>query len=146
MRHGYEKANQTRAGSISRDEMREKAVTLFELPYPTADCDEGPRMDFVPGMLKLSYDYENEEGVSWVTLEFDGAIASQFIPDISVTERMLSAYSRVCECLNSEWIADLTLEAQKHGATFPNDRRHLFVYFDHAGCIEVLASNVKIEE
>ncbi len=124
--------------------MNQKIVTLFELPHSTADCDHGPKIEFTLGVMKLSYDYEGEDAKLWLTLEFDGAVATRFTPDISVTEQMVSAYSKVCECVNSEWLSQLVLEARKHGSTFPNGLKHVFVYFDHYGCVEALARDVKI--
>lgn len=123
--------------------MNQKIVTIFELPHSTADCDYGPKIEFTSGEMKLSYDYEGEDTELWFALGFEGALATRFTPDISVTEQMVSAYSKVCECVNSEWLAQLVSEAKKHGSKFPDGFKHLFVYFDHYGCVEVIARGVK---
>lgn len=122
--------------------MNECILSSFELPHSTAECDIGPEIKFNPGSLKIRYDYDSEIGEAWATLIFVGAIAQRFIPDIVTTELMTNAYSKVCVIENSSWIGEL--ESRADSEVF-SSLKHYMVYFDHNGCLEVLARDFTLE-
>jgi len=122
--------------------MNESIASSVELPHSTAECDAGPEILFNPGSLTVRYDYDSDIGETWSTLVFLGAIAQRFIPDIVTTELMTSAYSKVCVIENSSWIAEL--EARTDSEIF-NSVKHYMVYFDHNGCLEVLARDFSVK-
>lgn len=137
---------QTRAlYSREQDTMAKIARTFLELPQSTAECDKGPEVRFRPGQIMVRYDYESETGVTWVTLRFTSALALKFTPDIATNELMVSAYSKICEIENSSWLRDLKNNALAQGAEMPDSLRHFLLYFDHYGCVEVIAENVALE-
>ncbi len=117
----------------------EKIMSSIELPYSTADCEEGPEILFRPGSLKLRYDTDSED--VWVTVIFCGAIAYRFIPDYCVTESMVAAYSKICIIENSDWIAELN---QNSEFDFSPSIKHYSIFFDHNGYLEVLARSYDI--
>lgn len=117
---------------------------VLKLPMTTAECEEGPIVEARPGSLRVRYDAEGEDGPVWLTLAFEDALAYRFTPEVSVTELMVQAYSRVVEVLDSDWREHLESTAAAGGAKLPPALRHLAIYFDHAGCLEVLASSVGV--
>lgn len=122
--------------------MNEFILSSFELPHSTAECDIGPEIELNPDSLKIRYDYDSVIGEAWVTLIFVGAIAQRFIPDIATTELMTSAYSKVCVIENSSWVAKLKARADSE---IFSSLKHYMVYFDHNGCLEVLARDFSVE-
>ena len=124
--------------------MNLKINEVLGLPQSTAECEDGPIIDARPGSLNVKYDAEGEEGIVWTTFGYDGALAYRFTPDSSVTEPMVQAYSKVVEVLDSEWLKDLEGVAAAAGTPLPSGIRHFVAYFDHTGCLEVLASSVSL--
>jgi hypothetical protein len=120
--------------------------TFLDLPSSTAEADEGPVIEQCPGKLTVRYDLENESGVVWTTLAFDGAMASRFTPDPACEAWMVGAYSRVCVVDESPWLEELRRLSAKSGERIPDDRRHLLVYFDHHGCLEVVARGARLDD
>lgn len=122
--------------------MNECIASSVELPHSTAECDTGPEILFKPGSLTVRYDYDSDIGESWGKMVFLGAIAQRFIPDIVTTELMTNCYSKICVIENSSWIAEL--EDRTDSEIF-SSLKHFMVYFDHNGCLEVLAREFSLE-
>lgn len=114
----------------------------YELPFSTADCDESPKIEFVLGRLTLNFDYYSKSGKNYAEIVFEGAISMIFIADPLVTEDMLEAYSSVCEYDSSEWLIRCR---EKWKYDFSPDFRHYRIYFDHYGCVDVIADNWKLD-
>jgi hypothetical protein len=55
---------------------------------------------------------------------------------------MITAYSQICEVVDSSWRDALRNKAAASLLVLPASARHFFVYFDHVGCWEVLADDV----
>ncbi len=122
--------------------MTEFVLRSYELPQSTADCDKGPKIEFTPGKLNVHYDYYSDVDEGWVNVRFNKAISQKFIPDNAVTEFMINAYSKICIVSNSKWLMEIKSNA-KHQV---NDSiNHFIIYFDHNGCLEVLAESFSIE-
>src|SRR5713226_892965 len=98
--------------------------TYLELPYSTAEADEGPVVEQRPGKLTVTYDAEDQSGIVWTRLSFDAAIASRFTPDTACEVWMLEAYSRVCVAQESPWLAELRRRSAERSEVLPDDRRH----------------------
>jgi hypothetical protein len=118
---------------------------FLDLPYSTAEADEGPIIEQRPGKMTVRYDAEDEGGVVWTCLLFDGAIASRFTPDSACEAWMVEAYSRVCVAEGSPWLEDLRRLSAETGDRIPDDRRHLLIYFDQYGCLEVVARGARVD-
>jgi hypothetical protein len=117
----------------------------IKLPFSTGGCDAGPVVQFRLGELHVWYDSEGEQPV-WTHLHFGTCIAMRFTPEPSVSELMIQAYSRVIEHPESPWLSELRTQAkERHQQIFP-DLRHMLVFFDHYGCLELVARTVSVDE
>ncbi|MEM6958884.1 MAG: hypothetical protein AAF645_24595 [Myxococcota bacterium] len=111
----------------------------YRLSVSTAGCDEGPEVYYAGATLRLRYDHE---GLPWTTVSFDGVLAMRTIPDATVSELQLEAYSAVIEVETSQWMNGLLGKTEPH-YRMPL-RRHFIIYFDHWGAVEVLAQSFQI--
>lgn len=151
---------------------QQKALKVLELPQPTGGCDYGPILEAnfggidsrelkvhnfgstEPRELKVRYDtYIFEElnaeertagAIVWTTVIFSAVIGMRFIPDVATTLTMVKAYSVVAEVENSNWLAALRKQAAKSDMRIPDTFNHYMIYFDHVGCLEVIAMSVRI--
>jgi hypothetical protein len=113
-----------------------------QLPISTADCDESPKINFILGRMVVIFDYFFGSDKRYAEIVFDGAICVKFTPDPLVSEDMIEAYSRVCEYDNSDWLVYC------RGLSEPRlslDLRHFRIYFDHYGCVDVIAKRWDLE-
>lgn len=117
---------------------------VLRLPT-TAETDVGPIVEHRPGEVVIRYDYEGDDGAEWATVRFSMVLASRFTPDASVSASMVQAYSRLCEIEKSSWRNELSAKATERGQGVPAAARHFLVYFDHYGCVEILAEGVAID-
>jgi len=129
--------------------MRPKIRTVQILPASTGVSEDGPVIEIGPSRVSAIYDAE--QGGLWTTLRFDVALAVRFTRDYLVQAWMVEAYSRVCEVEDSVWLRDLQVAADQTefglGEYTPiRDARHLFVYFDEHGCLEVAAHGVEVSQ
>lgn len=111
-------------------------MTIHQLPFSTANCDESPKIDFVLGKLNLLFDYSNGPPRKYAEIVFSGAIILNFTPDALVSEEMIDAYSNVCEYDASEWLVQCR---EKSNPGLRPGLKHYRVYFDHYGCVDVIA-------
>lgn len=127
-------------------EVKMDMLSLVQTLPTTAETEEGPIIEHRPGEVVVRYDLEGATGIEWVTIRFIVAVALQFTPDASVTAWMVEAFSKVCARDGSPWLAKLRGRAEEREQVVPASLRHFLVYFDHYGCLEVLAEDVKVEE
>lgn len=122
------------------------STTEFVRRLPsTAETDLGPIIEHKPGVVTIRYDRERGEGVLWVTIRFLAAAAFRLTPDPACTEIMVDAYSQVLVVEASPWLAELRAIARSAGGDLPASLKHFEVYFDHRGCVEVLAEAVEVD-
>lgn len=69
-------------------------------------------------------------------LAFTGVIAYSFIDDASCTAEQIDAYDKLVEVADSDWLRRM-LTDRRHESP---DVRHLRIYLDDIGCLEVAAS------
>ena len=119
--------------------------TVLNLPYSTAETEDGPVIEQRPGKVNVRYDAEDESGIVWTSISFRGAIATRFTPEPACEPWMIEAYSRVCIAEESPWLNELRRLALEGGEPIADDRRHWIVYFDHYGCLEVVAEDVRLD-
>lgn len=122
----------------------QRARTILELPESTAQCEIGPEIRQSPGAISVRYDAEAEGGVSWTSIRFGSALASRFTPECAITELMPEAYSRLCEIEHSTWLSELRARASAQHQIIPPSQRHFMVFFDHVGCLEVVAESYEV--
>jgi hypothetical protein len=118
----------------------------INLPETNAHCEIGPIIKFRPGKVEVWYDSEGENSRMWTKLYFKIATTFRFTPQNAMPAGVVSAYSRIAEQPNSAWLAEIeAITTKRHQKMFP-DLRHLVVFFDHCGCLEVIAQNVEISK
>ena len=123
----------------------ERMKILRKLPS-TAETEEGPIIDHRLRGTTIRYDYEGPTGApDWVTIQFSSGGPMRFTHDPACTELMIGAYSAVAEIQDSEWIAALNLATSIERERLPDSLKHFVVYFDHYGCIEVVAASFEVE-
>ncbi len=117
----------------------------LQLPFSTAECESGPVVEHRRGQMTLRYDAEGGHGAVWTVLHFVMVLALRFTPDPACDSWMVEAYSKVCEAEDSMWLAALRSAAASRGIVLPASARHFVIYFDHIGCWEVLADEIRLE-
>ncbi len=119
---------------------------LLSLPESTARCEIGPVLQQKPGTIDIWYDIEGEKDLLWTHIGFEFVLAMRFTPEVAVTESMVQAYSKIFTVLKSSWLEEIkTIASEKHQNIIVG-LRHMMVFFDHYGCIEVISKNVSINE
>jgi hypothetical protein len=107
--------------------------TIWLLPHKSQEFNEGPRARFELGQLTLAYDYETEDGsYRWEEVSFSGVAAFAFTGAAYCSEDQVAAYDKLEEVTDSPWRGGLR--------GLSDDVRHYRIYFDDAGCYEVLAA------
>lgn len=108
-----------------------------------------------PAMVQVRYDIEGyderDDGAApvwapiWTKVNFIDVVAMRFTPESACTELMIDAYSRVCEVVGSRWLIELgELFKEAHEDISPAFH-HFMIFFDHYGCLEVISTNVEVE-
>lgn len=64
--------------------------------------------------------------------------------DAACPPDLVEAYSAVAEVDESAWLSELRAMADKAHTSLPANARHLAVYFDHSGCLEVVADDFRL--
>jgi hypothetical protein len=122
----------------------EKVKEVLRLPTSTGEADAGPILEYRPDQLWVTYDAQDSNGGTvWTTLLFRDATAIKFTPDQGCVSIMVEAYSRVCEFESSDW--KRAIRETNPLLELPVSTRHFFLYFDHHGCLEVLAAEVTLD-
>ncbi len=57
---------------------------------------------------------------------------------------MVQAYSKVAAVSESPWLKELESAASSSRITLRSGLRHFITYFDHVGCLEVVALSVRL--
>jgi hypothetical protein len=117
---------------------------IYVLKKSTANCDIGPEIEFKPGLLTVRYDSENDLGVDWTTVTFNGVIAVKITPEYASETYAVRAYSKICKLRNSEWLSSL-LKASDGNISLQK-LNHYVVYFDHFGSIEIIALSFSADD
>jgi hypothetical protein len=111
---------------------------LWRLPAASSGFEEGPVIKSQNDRLVLSYDYETPTGeYAWEDLVFVGVIAYRFVDDPSCRPDQIDAYDQLVEVGDSDWLRQL-LAGRRYDAS---STRHLRIYLDDVGCLEVAASD-----
>lgn len=124
--------------------MNSESLVLFKELRSTAETEEGPLIEQRPGRFLVRYDLEGSVGIDWVAIQFDMTFASRFTPDQCCTRLMIGAYSKLCVVEGSSWLSDLRAKSLKSRRSVSGSLRHFIIYFDHYGCIEVVADDAVV--
>lgn len=108
------------------------AEPVWKLPHKSQEFNEGPRLRLEMDRLTIAYDVETEDGsYRWEEMSFSGVVAIAFTGAAYCTEDQIAAYDKLVDVTDSPWRR--TLQG------VPEDVHHYRIYFDDAGCYEVLA-------
>jgi hypothetical protein len=111
--------------------------SLWRMPAPSTGFEEGPVVRHQGDRLVVSYDYETPTGAyAWEDLVFTGVIAYTFVDDPACTAEQIDAYDQLVEVTGSAWLAGLLADRRYPAPGV----RHLRIYFDDVGCLDVAAS------
>lgn len=107
--------------------------TVWSLPAPSQEFEQGPQILVRPGKVTLRWDVEGESGeYTWSSGEFVGVEAVVFTAHESCTSEQVRAYDRLVMVEPSELLSGLKGARGKF-------LHHYRIYFDEAGCLEVVA-------
>lgn len=124
----------------------EHVNVLTKLPT-TAETEAGPVVERRLGEVSVRYDHEDNVGAPvWVTVRFNGAIGLRYTTYAACTALMVRAYSAVGEVENSEWVRNILHTAAASEMPLLEPNRHFIIYFDHYGCVEVVAASFEVED
>lgn len=125
------------------------------LPRPTSATVKGPTVQFEPPTLMVAYDYERDDGViAWTRLVFNDVLAYAYRQIACCEAEHIIGSKAIQRFRASTWLAGLLTvwqeavgwqqwQQQQGGA---QRFQHFRVFFDDAGCVEVIARSCKIEE
>lgn len=105
---------------------------VWSLPCLSQEFNEGPVLK--PGLdhIAIAFDFETPGGeYTWAELRFSGVVAFAFTSARHCTEDQIAAYDKLLLIEDSPWLAALPACAP--------DVVHLRIFFDDAGCYDVLA-------
>ena len=124
----------------------ERVETLLSLPESTATCEIGPIIRQKPGTIDIWYDSEGQENLLWTHICFKTVLAMRFTPEVAINELMPQAYSKIVEVLRSDWLQNFEMVANEKHQSIIQGLQHFMVFFDHYGCVEVIAKSFSIDE
>lgn len=109
-------------------------TTIWQLPCKSQEFDQGPCVRQDPGdQLTIAYDFEQDSGdYAWEEIVFTGVVAFSFTAARYCTDDQVAAYDKVEAVSGSTWAAGVPDP--------PPGLQHYRIYFDDAGCHEVLAT------
>ena len=129
------------------------STTSVPLPLPTNTTQEGPRFRGDDKQVVVEYDYHSDDGRTvWTTVVFEDVLQFEFRPDPcptaddiaddirSATEMRVRDASQRLTTVLERWQVTLGSHEwqQKQGGAARY--RHFSIWFDDAGCIDVIAS------
>jgi hypothetical protein len=108
-------------------------LAVWDLPAPSREFMLGPQILISPGTVTLRWDFAGESGgYEWSSAQFAGVEAVRFTAHDSCTPEQVRPYDRVVEIQPSDLVPDLR-------AAGPRFLQHFRIYFDEAGCLDVVA-------
>lgn len=127
--------------------MKSEPTEIWKLSPPGYACELGPKISKVGSVVEVEYDSEADDGSRcWTTISFQGATAFRFTPESGCDEFQVSAYDCIAISPDSDWIAALRKEYESVQHNMSTECRHYLVFFDHHGCVEVIAAGYSIPD
>ena len=130
-------------------------MASIQLPRATNRTRTGPRLAGGLGHVDVSYDFEADDGsIEWVTIRFQDVLQVELKPDVCCTvgDIVPSGELRVktdgyrLSAVAGRWderVGHHQWEQKKGGS---GRFRHFTVYFDDAGCVDVVAATAEVVE
>jgi hypothetical protein len=132
-----------------------ETVDHIPLPRPTSATVQGPKLHFASPTLLVAYDYEGEDGViAWTRLVFHDVLAYAYHQMACCEAEHISGYQHIQRFRASKWLARILKVWQEAVGWQPWQQQqggaqrfqHFRVFFDDAGCVDVIARSCEIEE
>jgi len=135
--------------------LTQRLTEHLPLPRPTSATVKGPTVHFAPPTLLVAYDYERADGVmEWTRFVFNAVLAYAYRQMACCEAEHMSGSKAIQRCRASKWLAGMLQvwqeavgwqqwQQQQGGA---QSFQHFRVFFDDAGCVEVIARACHIEE
>lgn len=118
-------------------------VEKFILPFPGTSVSEPVHwQDGADQVLELNgTDLCRVDGTVW--LRFVKTRAYRVTTDAHVPGWQIGAYDKLCEVLESDWVAELRKNTKSYGRDWV--LRHFLIYIDDSGAYEFVAEDAVIE-
>jgi hypothetical protein len=123
---------------------------IFQLPWPTSRTITGPRVYWESPALVVDYDFEQDDGsIEWTRVTFHDVLAFEYRESACCEAADLDAYNQMVRYLDSGWLEEIRrrwrefLGSQAKEAS-EQSYAHWRIYFDDAGCIDVIAQSFEI--
>jgi len=132
-----------------------ETVDNIPLPRPTSATVKGPKLHFASPTLLVAYDYEGDDGViAWTRLVFNGVLAYEYHQMACCEAEHIIGYQHIQRFRASKWLARIlkvwqeAVGWQQWQQQQGGEQRfqHFRVFFDDAGCVDVIARSCEIEE
>ena len=132
-----------------------ETVDHIPLPRPTSATVKGPKLHFASPTLLVEYDYEGDDGVlAWTRLVFHDVLAYAYHQMACCEAEHILGYQTLQRFRASKWLARMLKVWQEAVGWQPWQQQqggahrfqHFRVFFDDAGCVDVIARSCEIEE
>lgn len=108
-------------------------LPVWDLPARSRDFIQGPQILISAGTVTLRWDTEAASGhLQWSQARFAGVETVRFTAANSCTPDQVRPYDRLVEIRPSDLLPG-------RGAVGPKFLQHFRIYFDEAGCLDVVA-------
>jgi hypothetical protein len=120
---------------------------LWKLPRLSQEFRDGPIIRIERDVITMSYDYETPTGAyEWKDVSFSGVAAASFTADESCVEEQVAAYDKLIEVEESGWLTSLQTARQAAQLEPAQGLKHMRIYFDEIGCLDVVATRFDARE
>lgn len=114
---------------------------LFTIAAPSTSIYSGVKLSHPGGILTIYFDYKRDGKIYQSGLSFDKVRAYRYRAESHCTEwHIKEFYDTLSEIENSQWVESIKKDT-------PSDikwgMKHYIIYFDSAGCYEIIASSWK---
>jgi hypothetical protein len=117
----------------------EKTSVVWELPCKSQEFMKLPGLVQDGDKLTLPFDYETDDGYAESSISFLGVEAFSFTFYECCSPDQVGAYDKVITVDNSAWLAELRArKVSDEGVT-----QHYRIFFDEAGCYDVIAKDFR---
>lgn len=128
---------------------------IIKLNHPTSSTEQGPFLTLKSNRLVLEYDWYDEETkeYKWEVLVFEEVLKVLYKQAICCDGDDIDAYNQIISTQNSKLWSTVIARWEKRVGwhKFQKEQggkerfKHYKIYFDDAGCVDVIASKVTFE-
>ncbi len=125
---------------------------VVKLPQATSRTTVGPKLQLSSSTLRLSYGCEQDDGaLRWTHIIFHDVLKFEYRQEAVCGAEALDGYNQMAEYQESDWLRTTRARLTSFlGSQAPEGQELLYVhwriYFDDAGCVDVVAESFEIEQ